>query len=225
MIRLHFVVEGDTEETFVRNVLAVHFGSFQIIADARRVEFSRNKGKINRGGLLDYDKLHKDLVMWLKEDNNPDARFTTMVDLYALPTNFPGYTNAKRMSDPYKRVAFLEEALKNEIDDTRLVPYIQLHEFEALLFADVQQFDWEFLDHESEINQLAIIPGQFDSNPELINDSPMSAPSKRIIQIIGEYERRKASSGPLIAEKIGLQMLRTRCQHFDEWVSKLEQLS
>ncbi len=224
MIRLHFVVEGQSEETFVKNVLAIHLGNFQIVADARRVEFGRKKGKIYRGGLLNYDKLHKDLVTWLKEDNNADVRFTTMIDLYALPTNFPGYANAQQIRDPYQRVAYLEQALRDEINDNRFVPYIQLHEFETLLFVDVQQFDWEFLEHESEIHQLALILEQFDRNPELIDDSPLSSPSKRIIQIIREYEVRKASSGPLIAEKIGIQALRTHCQHFATWLTQLEQL-
>lgn len=88
MIRLHIIAEGQTEETFVNNILCEHLGSFNISTDVRCVETGRRQNKIYRGGLLDYEKAKKDLELWLKHDQKTDARFTTMFDLYALPDNF-----------------------------------------------------------------------------------------------------------------------------------------
>lgn len=95
---------------------------------------------------------------------------------------------------------------------------------EALLFVDAQVLDWEFLEHEREIQQLKSIADQF-KNPELINESPETAPSKRIISAIPEYKGSKTSVGPLVAEKIGLGRLRQACPHFNEWLSQLEEIA
>lgn len=223
MIRLHMIVEGQTEEIFVNRVLADHFGQFNITVDVRSVETSRHQRRIYRGGLLDYQRAKRDLGRWMSEDQNADAFFSTMFDLYALPDDFPSYVDARHTSDPYARVYALEDALRIDIEHRRFIPYIQLHEFEALLLADPQKFDWEFIEHDRQIDQLIQIANGFDS-PELINDHPETAPSKRIIQLIPEYEGRKTSAGPLIAAKIGLPTLRAKCPHFDSWLRRIEAL-
>ena len=102
----------------------------------------------------------------------------------------------------------------------RLIPYIQLHEFEALLFADPQKLDTQFLDHPSAIQQLVDTAREFDS-PELVDDGPTTSPSKRITAAIPEYGSRKASAGPIVAAKIGLPMLQSQCRHFREWIERL----
>ena len=115
----------------------------------------------------------------------------------------------------------LEDALKEDIDDRRFIPYIQLHEFETLILADVGKLDWEYLDHDAPIRRLVDIVG--DQNPELIDDTPEGAPSKRILDELPEYD--KANSGLLVAEKIGLQTMKTKCSHFRAWVELLEGLA
>lgn len=225
-IRLHIIVEGQTEETFVREILADHLGQFNISTAARSVETGRGKAKhvIYRGGLRTYQKVKKDLTLWMKGDQNADAYFTTMLDLYALPDDFPAFERAKQYISPYDQVRILEEALLADNQHPRFIPYIQLHEYEALLFSDPTQFDWEFIDNPQAIQELIDIASSFVS-PELINDTPENAPSKRIIKIIPEYEGRKSSAGPLIAQKIGITVMRSKCPHFDEWLQKLESLA
>ena len=110
-----------------------------------------------------------------------------------------------------------------DISDQRFVPYLQLHEFEALLFSDPEKLEERFDRHSTEIRRLVQIAEQ--SNPELINDGIETAPSKRIIREIPEYESDKASSGPIVAERIGLTTLRMKCLHFSEWIGKLEALT
>ena len=222
MIRLHITAEGQTEQSFAKKVLGPHLAERDVYADARCVLTSRDKraAKGYRGGLVSYEKAERDIRTWLKEDACDECRFTTMFDLYALPNDFPGYAEAGRASDPYERVEILERSMARNIDDRRFIPYIQLHEFEALILADPQKLDWEYLDHDAAIGALISMVG--NRNPELIDDGPTTAPSKRILKEIPEYD--KVSSGVAVVEKIGIPALRAKCRHFDEWVSGLEQL-
>lgn len=222
-IRLHFIVEGQTEETFVNQILRPHLAELFIWADARCVMTGHKRGIKHRGGISSYAKAKSDIRAWMREDQNRDARFTTMFDLYGLPTDFPGYGDAVRIPDPYRRVEILEGALRDDISDWRFIPYFQLHEFEALLLSDPQKLESQFYDRSSEIQRLGEMASRFDS-PERINDGTDTAPSKRIIHEIPEYGDMKASAGPIVASKIGLPTLRLKCGHFGEWLGKLEAL-
>ena len=220
-IRLHFIVEGQTEETFVNTVLRPHLAALEIWTYARCVRTGRKRGIEQRGGVNNYAKVKNDITAWVKEDQKPDAGFTTMLDLYRLPTDFPGYQEAKRERDPYQRVRVLEEALGEDVSDSRFIPYIQLHEFESLLFAGPQQFRSQFPESDTAVRRLEETASRFCS-PERINDGPETAPSKCIIGELPAYKERKASAGPIVAGQIGLPELRTKCKHFGEWIDRLE---
>lgn len=233
MIRLHVTVEGQTEQNFVKTVLAPHLAQSSVFADARAILTSKDKhnGREYRGGFrrtAAYATVKKDLCTWMKEDQKADARFTTMFDLYALPSDFPGHAEAYREPDPYRRVAVLEAALqadiRKEFDDKRFFPYIQLHEFEALILADPRQLDWEYLEHEAQIGRIVEMVAREGGNPELIDDGAATSPSKRIIAELPEYEGNKATAGALITSKIGVSTLRQKCTHFGEWLQRLEKL-
>ncbi|HEX5416857.1 MAG TPA: DUF4276 family protein [Chloroflexota bacterium] len=223
MVRVHLVVEGQTEETFVRKVLAPYLGSCRVFVDARSVETSRHHSKVYRGGVLDYGRVRRDLERWMRQDDHGDCHFSTMVDLYHLPEDFPRLEEARKQQNPYDRIKILEDGFRQDIDHPRFIPYIQLHEFEALLLCDPNAFDTEFNEHRAAIDNLVRMAQEFES-PELINDGQETAPSKRIIKEIPDYLGRKVSSGPLIAERISLPALRAKCQHFNEWLHQLEEL-
>jgi hypothetical protein len=159
----------------------------------------------------------------MKQDTKPDSYFTTMFDLYALPDNFRGFEKAQSMNNVSTKVAFLEEQLKNEFTSPCFLPYIQIHEFEALIFTDPPKLTYEYPYSQKEISRLIRSVEAFET-PEDINDGPNTAPSKRIIQAIPEYEGRKVSSGPIVTEKIGLANIRKRCPHFYDWLTGLESL-
>ncbi len=221
-IHLHIIAEGQTEQQFVLKVLAPHLAQHQVFADARCILTSKDKhtGRQSRGGLPNYTKAKNDIQRWLKEDSRTNCRFSTMFDFYALPNDFPDFTNAQKKTDPYQKIAFLEAALAQDIGDSRFIPYIQLHEFEALILADAQKLDWEYLEHDRAIANLVAMVG--DGNPELINDGAETAPSKRILKQIPEYD--KVTAGWTVVEQIGLATLRHKCTHFNEWLTRLEQL-
>ena len=222
--RLHFVVEGQTEETFVKQVLCPHLAEMFVWVKVRCVMTSRSRGIKHRGGVSHYAQVRRDITNWLAEDRNRDARFTTMFDLYGLPGDFPGYENAARARDPYERVSILEDALMEEMQDTRFIPYLQLHEFEALLLSDPRKLDAQFPGRDEEICRLTDMASRF-SSPELIDDGANTAPSKRIALEIPEYGGMKASSGPIVAGAIGLETLRSKCRHFARWLGRLEALA
>lgn len=155
---------------------------------------------------------------------NAQKPFTTMCDLYALPNDFPEFEEAQKISDPYERVEQLENALFQDINDSRFIPYIQLHEFEALILSEPIKLEERFPNYQSEVKKLVSLCQSFES-PELINDGEQTAPSKRIIQAIPSYEGAKVSVAPLMAQKIGLENIRQKCPHFNQWIERLENLS
>jgi hypothetical protein len=221
-IRLHITAEGQTEQKFVKEVIAQHLGKFNVFTDARAVLTSKDTkaNKEYRGGLKTYQKAKADIITWMKEDDHPECRFTTMFDLYALPDDFPGYNASKKATDPYQRVRIIEDAFRTDIGDRRFFPYIQLHEFEALILAAPQHLDWEYLEHESPIRKLVEMVGT--KNPELINDGRTTAPSKRILKEIPEYD--KVTAGVSVVSRIGIQTLKEKCTHFSEWLMFLENI-
>ncbi|MFM6189641.1 DUF4276 family protein [Planktothrix sp.] len=224
MIRLHIIAEGPTEEKFVKTILTEHLGYFNISTDVHCITTKRTRTEQVRGGLPSYQNIKKDIILWLKEDKHPEARFTTMCDLYALPNDFPKFEDAQKISDPYQKIQYLENALFDDIHDSRFIAYIQLHEFEALILSDPIKLEERFPDYQSKVQELVSLCESFES-PELINDGKLTAPSKRIIQAIPRYKGAKASVAPLMAQKIGLETIRKKCPHFNQWIERLENLS
>ena len=222
-VKLYIIVEGQTEETFVNQILKPHLAPFSVSVSAHVVVTKKVPGYTYGGGLNKYTQAESDINLWLRQDKDDDVRFTTMFDLYRLPNDFPGYSAAAKHNDPYRKVEALEDALKQAIPDSRFIPYIQLHEFEALLLSDPQEFDSQFDFRADGISRLVAMVSKFAS-PELINDGESTAPSKRIDDEIPEYKHVKASEGPIVAGKIGLPTLRSKCAHFGAWLGTLESL-
>ena len=218
MIRLHLVVEGQTEETFVRDVLAPELGQHSIATDVHRITTGRRRDRSFRGGFVKYDHLQNDLTLWMKQDRQEDAWFSTMVDLYRMPSGFPGWERSRTIPDPMERVRFLENEFLSDLQHRRFVPYIQLHEFEALLFADPEKFLVSFPEAQQEVATLEAIRRGVPT-PEHIDDGEDTAPSRRVCALIADYT--KPVNGPLIAAAIGLPKLRRECPHFGEWFERL----
>ena len=157
----------------------------------------------------------------MKEERDPNTRFTTMFDLYGMPRDFPGYQTTATVTDPYAIVDTLEQAIRSDLHDSRFIPYIQLYEFEALILADAGKLAVQFPDCTAGIRRILDMTNTF-SSPELIDDR--DGPSKRIAKDIPEYEYRKASAGPIVVAHIGLSALRRKCTHFGNWIDILEGL-
>jgi hypothetical protein len=223
-IRLNVTAEGQTEMEFAKNILSEYFEGFGIIVDSRCVMTSKNKHKTYRGDLLDYKKAKRDILNWIAEEKSGDPFFTTMFDLYALPNDFPRYEESLQISDPYQRVEFLENALYEDITHRKFIPYLQLHEFEALLLSNPTVLLLEYPEAEKEVAQLHQIVEQHDTNPEKVNTGKKTAPSKRIINLIPAYEGNKTTVGVMLAGIEGIEKQKQRCLHFANWIEKIEKI-
>lgn len=219
-MRLNVITERQTEEQFVKKVLSKYLN---ISVNARSVLTSTDQGKHrpNRGGLAKYHQVKSDIEKWLKQESRKDCIFTSMFDLYRLPNDFPGFQDVQSVMDPYQRIQRLEDEFYNDVADKRFIPYIQLHEFEALLFVNIRDLQSVYIEHFHQISRLERIKESFQGNPELIDDGPTTAPSKRILQEIPEY--KKVIGGTLVAQRIGIQNMRNQCQHFNRWLAKIEE--
>ncbi len=209
------VVEGQTEEEFVNVSLRPWFNSLGIY-DVRAICIITSKTA--KGGNSNYEKLKNDVTRYLKQEQ--DILVTSFVDFFRLPTNFPNYAEAKKITDVLKKVSFLEESLAKDINSARFIPYIQLHEFEALLFTDVRGFQNIPKVNESHLKQVLKIIENYP-NPELINDSPQTAPSKRLEQIIPRYGKLKVLYGNNIIKDNSFSAILQKCPRFKNWIQTL----
>ena len=225
MARLYLFAEGQTEQTFANVLIKPHLAPYQVFMhNPVLIAHAQKRGRTHRGGGRKYTPMKNDIIRFLTQDKASDAFFTTMIDLYAIHPDFPGLAEAESMrKDSFKRVKFLEQKFSEDIGDHRFIPYIQLHEYEAYLFSDPACFEYLSSEGAQKVEILQTIASQFGT-PELINDGPQTAPSKRIIAQFPDYGKAKSAFGPQLAEKIGLQVIRNHCSHFHEWLSKLESL-
>ena len=220
MIRVNVVVEGQTERSFVGDVLAPTLWAHDIYLFPILLGVPGHKG-----GRPNYARVKKDILLNLKQDGN--SYCSTMLDFYGLGAGFPGAPRDANATDA-ERAEQIEHAVKADIcatipdcrPDVRLIPYLQLHEYEGLLFSDPQAFA-------AAINQASLgyefqkIRDRF-ATPEDINDNPNTAPSKRVENLYPNY--RKVLHGTDAARAVGIETMRRECPHFGAWVEKLKSL-
>ncbi len=218
MKRVIVVVEGATEERFVSDLLAPElFAKANVLITARILGVPGHKG-----GRVNHARLQKDLLILLNSD--PTAFCTTLLDYYGLEKGFPGDTG----SPGVQRATNIEAGMKTDIiaktdslrADLRVIPYLQLHEYEALLFSDPQTLA-ESLRVPSLAKTFAAIRNQVPT-PEDINDHHDTAPSKRILAHHGSYN--KVLDGTTAALAVTVAKMRMECPRFHRWLTTLESL-
>lgn len=215
MKRIIIICEGQTEVEFCKDVLLKHFIHKNIFIQTPLI-------KKSGGGIVPWNVLKKQIELYLREK---DAIVTTFIDYYGIPENYhyPGWQKSRIIADKNSRMDFLENAMKNKIFEAlqdRYIPYIQLHEFEGLLFNNIDVFDQNFNTYELNSREELLNILNSHPNPELINDDPTSAPSKRLERIITGYS--KIVFGSILAEEIGLTNIRKKSPRFHNWINTLE---
>ena len=177
MSRILIHVEGQTEETFVNQVLAPHlYGVGYTNVSARLVGNARQRSR--RGGGRSWEAVRKGILNHLQEDQT--ALSTMIVDYYGLPRTWPGREEAGRHEALHARAATVEQAILEDVSTAighapRFVPYVVMHEFEGLLFSHPDRFA-QSLGKPDLASEFKTIRGKFQT-PEDINDSPHTAPS------------------------------------------------
>jgi len=225
MTRLIAHVEGQTEELFVNEVLAPYlYANGYSSVSARIIGNARLRSR--RGGIKPWGVVKSDIARHLASDGESYA--TTMVDYYALPAEsgkaWPGRAEATSLIHSQKadhiEKRLTEDLLNSSTDHTvahRFIPYIAIHEFEALLFSDCTGFA-NALGMPELSPKLQSIRDSFGT-PEEINDSPVTAPSKRVESIFSRYE--KPLYGNIAALEIGIEKMKNECPHFANWIERL----
>lgn len=214
MKRVKIICEGETEREFCKNVLAPHLTHHKIFIQAPLI-------KRSMGGIVRWSILKKEIETHLLEAN---VIVTTLIDYYGMyqKYNFPKWVESERIADKNNRMDFLENAMREDINETlrhRFVPYLQLHEFEGLLFNDIQLFYDQVPENELVgITELKKTFADYD-NPEMINNNKETSPSHRLKRIIKGYN--KPLYGHYFAEAIGIDQIRAKSPRFNQWIEKI----
>jgi|SRR5690554_662234 len=214
MKRVIIICEGETEREFCKNILAPHLIHVNIHIQAPLI-------KRSMGGIVRWSILKKEIETHLRETN---VYVTTFIDYYGLyqKYNFPGWVEGEKIANKSDRMSFFEEAMRMDIEDSirhRFIPYMQLHEFEGLLFNDIQIF-YDYVPKEELVGIQELEKTFSDyNNPEMINNSKETSPSHRLKRIIQGYN--KPLYGHYFAEAIGLDKIRAKSPRFNEWINKI----
>ncbi|MCK5797154.1 MAG: DUF4276 family protein [Deltaproteobacteria bacterium] len=225
MSDVYIVVEGQTEQTFIRDVLAPEMGGRGLFLFAVLVGKPGHKG-----GDIRFERVSEDVIRFLKQ--RPDTYVSTMLDYSRIDINWPGADAVRalcaegtKVSASQKgeileqeTVARIEKILPENEIARRFLPYVEMHEFEALLFSNA-----EVLVRKMNVDMADImeILGPYDG-PEEINSDPEKTPSKRLLGFDPAY--RKVAMGRILAAAVGVQEMRLQCPHFDGWLARLEGL-
>ena len=213
------LVEGTTEKIFVSKLLAPHLARWNVYMTPIIISKPGEKG-----GDVRFGRVKNDIGLHLKQRTG--TYLTLFMDYYGLKTDWPGLDDARKRPCAKDRAEAVNRATRNAVcrlfperrAERRFIPYVAMHEFEALLFSAP-----EILASRLQVKPalIANIVAKCGS-PEEIDDSPDTAPSKRLIQLSNGF--RKTTTGIAVAEDIGLSAIRARCPLFDEWLTAIERL-
>jgi hypothetical protein len=220
---VHVVVEGQTEEGFVNEVLGPHFLARDIYLAPRLIQTARrSNGRKFAGGLTLWSHAQDDVRRYLRDTSV--AAVTTLFDYYGLPEGTPGLESRPATADPWVRVAHVEAAMSASFDHPRFIPHLMLHEFEAYIYVRPSEVA-PYVDLPA---SAATIAGQLDGirdtcgGAERINETRITSPSHRLLALWPRYD--KVLHGVAITQSVGLAALRAGCPHFHSWVGRLESL-
>jgi len=219
MTRLLMLVEGQSEEVFVKQMLTPHLARHGVFVAPPILLWTKriSSGGGFRGGVSNWNQIRRNL---LPLTGDGDAWISTLLDFYGLPRDFPGVSGALGVGDPRARVVALQEHFAAEVNHQRFIPFLALHEFEAWLFSAPDVIEAHF----GSADLAALIQTVVDQagGPEMINHGEDTHPKARLRSLVSVY--KETSDGPTLLEKIGIAAVRTACPHFDSWLSRLEAL-
>ncbi len=216
MKRTIIICEGQTEREFCKDVLYPYFFEKDIYIQTPLI-------KKSGGGIVPWPNLKKQIENHLRQDK--EAVVTTFIDYYGMSERFqfPNWEHAHQVNDKEKRMDILEAGMKESIRgeiNPRFIPYIQLYEFEGLLFNNPAVFANQ-IPEEDFINKDELIKTiEENPNPEMINDTPGNAPSYRLKRLIKGYS--KIVYGAILAKDIGIERMRNKSPRFKQWIINLE---
>ncbi len=224
MKRVCIVCEGQTEETFVRDVLAPAFYDLGLNLIPEMVGTSPG----HKGGALKYDRVKRHLRNTLRQNSAPVV--TTLFDLYRLDNGFPGFDVSRAMPNLTQRLDVINRALHADVvaeagcQPGRFIPYVQPYEFEALLFSDVATLVRVEPGWLAASDALVKARAAAES-PEHINERPETKPAAHLARELRNPSYHKRRHGPIAAQKIGLTTIEAECAFFSSWLAQIRSLA
>jgi len=218
-IEIVVIVEGRTEEIFINKILKDYLDQKNIFMTPIQISKPGQKGRDVR-----FSRAINDISLHLKQ--REDTYISLFFDYYGLKNDWPGLDEAHKKTKPSEIASAINNATQSAVDkklskyrsDTRFIPYIAVHEFESLLFSDPMKTALVLKVNQGKIDTII---NQF-GDPEKINNSPKTAPSKRLKKLYPRY--KKTITGITAARDIGIPKMREKCKVFDHWLSQLESL-
>ncbi|HLO41437.1 MAG TPA: DUF4276 family protein [Phycisphaerales bacterium] len=223
MRNILIVCEGQTEREFCRGVVSPYVAQFDVALAGTLV----GKPGRKRGGVSEW-KVYRDEVLKIARQSK-DQCVGVLVDYYAMPDSWPGRTQSNS-KPPLERGRWVEKQiikdLQSDLRESRCYPCVQYHEFESLLFTKPEISALSIViggasvnDHNWLSQKMSGILEDCGGNVELINDSPETAPSKRIISLVPGYD--KVAWGIAAVQDIEMNVLRANCSWLDRWLTRI----
>jgi hypothetical protein len=225
-MNLFIYVEGQEEELFVNRVLRGHLRSFGVIVQKPILAATSFRigddaeSDVTVGGVTNYEAIREDIVYQFATGEIQAADvLTTLIDLYALPASFPGHNEAiARGLTGGKKAAHIEQAWKAGVGQANFFPYIQAHEFEALVLTRPSVLAEFYPEQAAGIEKLRTECAPF-LTPEDINETKATSPSHRILAHVPTYQK---IDGFRHLQDIGLPEIKAHCPRFKQWLDRCE---
>jgi len=211
------IVEGKTEQIFIQDIVSPYLAQKSIYITPIIISKPGQKG-----GDVKFSRAKNDIGLHLKQRS--DTFLTLFVDYYGIKSDWPGLKKAKKQSLPSGKAEKINNATKDQVNqlfgnhgsDRRFIPYVSMHEFEALLFSDPKALADQLKVPQSDIDKILTECGE----PEKIDDSLHSTPSKRLENLSSRF--KKTSTGIAIAKAIRLVKIRACCPIFNKSLTEIE---
>jgi hypothetical protein len=225
-MNLFIYVEGQEEGLFVNRVLRDHSRHSGIViqkpilaATSFRIG-DDNGADVTVGGVTNYEAIREDIVsQFATGDIKATDVLTTLIDRYALPAGFPGHQEAIAQGlTGGKKAAHIERAWKAGIGEANFFPYLQAHEFEALVLTRPSVLADYYPEHVAGIERLRSECAPFPT-PEDINETKATSPSHRILNHVPTYQK---IDGFRHLQDIGVAELKAHCPRFKKWLERCE---
>ena len=206
-INIGVVCEGQTETDFIKQLNKKCFNKLNISLKPVGI----NDEQKNIGGNISIARI----VDFLHKHSNMYPMLTTFIDFYRLKNK--GNKKVSELEEEIKKEFYKDNKYRNKI----LIPYIQMHETEALWFSDINAIIQVKNANKKQKEDLSKIIEKY-KNPEDINDSYETAPSKRLENIFCDYS--KVIDGKEISNKISINIFIEKCPRFSKWVNEISNL-
>lgn len=216
MKNVYIYCEGQTEESFVNEILYPYFFNIGVVVSPIICTTKKTASKKYKGGVSDYAKIKKELTMLCKQHRNEYV--TTMFDYYAMPDNTPGIDCLE--PDIHERIRQIEHIIDADINQQNCNFHFMLHEFEGILFSKPESF--ALIADGDVVGSIQAIRDSYPT-PEHINNSPETAPSKRLEALIPNYAKIK--NGTLLSKDMGIDIIMAECPHCKSWIDSISMIT